>query len=264
MVASAYAKYIYCAGFTDYEISSSEAELTLAQANLKTAQDTLATLQKNNGLDPTELATAENAVSNAQVTLDDAQATLTGATLTAPLDGVILTVAGQAGDTVSSDTSFITMADLNNPKIDFTVDETDMDKVAIGEEATVVFDAIPDKTFTGKVIRINPQLQTSSGYQVIEGLIQLDLSKETTQPDFMTGLNASVKVIQAKTENALLVPVEAVRDLGDGTYGVFVLDALGQPQLKVVTVGLKDLTNAEIISGVNEGDVVTTGITETK
>jgi HlyD family secretion protein len=264
VVASAYATYIYCAGFTDYEVSSSEAEYTLAQATLKTAQDTLATLQNNNGLDPTELATAENAVANAQVTLDDAKTTLAGATLIAPFDGVILTVAGQAGDTASSDTSFITLADLNNPRIDFTVDETDMDKVAIGEEAVVTFDAIEGKTFTGKVTQINPQLQTSSGYQVIEGLVQLDLSKEASQPEFMAGLNASVKVIQAKTENALLVPVEAVRDLGDGTYGVFVVDSLGAPELQVVTVGLKDVTYAEILSGLNVGDVVTTGITETK
>ncbi len=221
-------------------------------------------MQKNNGLDPTTLATDQNSVDNAQVTLDEAKTTLAGATLTAPFDGVILTVAGQVGYTAATDTAFITMADLNNPKIDFVVDETDMDKVAIGEEATITFDAIEDKTFTGKVTQIDPQLQTSSGYQVIEGLIQLDLSKETTQPDFMAGLNASVKVIQAEAKDVLLVPVEAVRDLGDGSYGVFVLDSLGQPKLQVVTVGLKDVTNAEIKSGLKEGDVVTTGITETK
>jgi RND family efflux transporter MFP subunit len=264
VVASAYATYVYCAGFTDYEISSSEATLSLAQANLKTAQDTLTTLQKNDGLDPTTLANDQNSVDNAQVTLDEAKTTLAGATLTAPFDGVILTMAGQAGYSASTDTAFITMADLNNPKIDFTVDETDMDKVAIGEEATVTFDAIENKTFTGKVIQINPQLQTSSGYGVVEGLIQLDLSKETTQPELMSGLNASVKVIQSEAKDVLLVPVEAVRDLGDGSYGVFVLDSLGQPKLQVVKVGLEDVTNAEIQSGVKEGDVVTTGITETK
>jgi HlyD family secretion protein len=144
------------------------------------------------------------------------------------------------------------------------VDETDMEKVAVGETAVVSFDAIEGKTYSGTVTHLNPQLDTSTGYSVIEGLIQLDLSKETTKPTLMVGMTTAVEVIKAEAKDVLLVPLEAVRDLGDGTYGVFVLDSLGQPKLKVVTVGLEDVTSAEIKEGLSEGDVVTTGITETK
>jgi multidrug efflux pump subunit AcrA (membrane-fusion protein) len=262
VVAQAYATYVYCAGYTEYEIDSSHTNLDVANATLTQAQSTLADLQKNNGLDPTALASAENTVANAQVAVDQAQQTLTGATLVAPFDGTILTVAGQAGDTSVS--PFITIADLTHPQIQFDVDETDMDKVALNEEAQVSFDAIAGRTFTGKVIQINPTLQTLNGYQVVQGLIQLDLSQETNPPTFQKGLAASVEVIKAKADNALLVPLQAVRDLGDGSYGVFVVGSDGQPTLKIVKVGLEDLINAEITQGLSAGQTVTTGISETK
>ena len=262
LVAQDYATYVYCAGYTDYEVNSSKSNLDVANANLTLAQDTLTKLQTNNGIDPTALASAQNTVANDQVTLDEAQQTLTGATLVAPFDGTILTVAGQVGD--DSVSPFITIADLAHPQVQFDVDETDMDKVAMGEEAQVSFDGIAGRTFTGKVIQINPTLQTVSGYQVMQGLIQLDLSKETNPPTFQKGMAASVEVIKAKADNVLLVPLQAVRDLGDGSYGVFVVGSNGQPTLKIVKVGLEDLTNAEITQGLSAGQTVTTGISQVK
>jgi HlyD family secretion protein len=73
-----------------------------------------------------------------------------------------------------------------------------------------------------------------------------------------------VEVISGTSTNALLVPLEALRDLGNGVYGVFVLNAQGQPRLRLVQVGLQDTTRAEIKSGVQLGDVVTTGTTNTR
>ena len=262
LVAKDYASYLYCVGYTDYEVDSSHTNLDVANAGLVLAQNTLADLQKNNGIDPSALAAAENTLANAQVSVDEAEQTLVGATLVAPFDGTILTVAGQTGDTSVS--PFITIADLVHPQVQFDVDETDMDKVALGEQAQVSFDAITGRTFTGKVIQINPTLQTLNGYQVVQGLIELDLSQETNPPTFQKGLAASVQVIKAKAENVLLVPLQAVRDLGDGSYGVFVVGSDGQPTLKIVKVGLEDLTSAEITSGLTAGQTVTTGISETK
>lgn len=263
IVAQAYAAYQYCAGFTDYEIQSSQANLSLAKAQLLQAQSNLDLLTKNNGLNPTDLATAENKVANAQVALDQAKATLAGATITAPYDGTIITVAGQVGDSAGT-SAFITIADLAHPQIQFVVDESDLDKVAIGESAQVVFDALPTQTFTGKVIRINPALVTQNNTNVVQGLIQLDLSKATGLPVLPQGLTSTVTLIKAQATNALLIPVQALRDLGDGTYSVFVLDQSGQPRLKVVQVGLQDAASAEITQGLKLGDVVTTGVVQTK
>jgi hypothetical protein len=59
------------------------------------------------------------------------------------------------------------------------------------------------------------------------------------------------------------VPVEALRDLGEGEYAVFVV-VDGEPVLRVVEVGLVDITSAEILSGLEAGEVVSTGNTQTR
>ncbi len=85
-------------------------------------------------------------------------------------------------------------------------------------------------------------------------------SKPLTLP---VGSNASVEVIGGRAENAVLVPVEAVREIGPDEYAVFVVED-GEPKLRIVTVGLMDYTSAEILSGLKAGDVVTTGVVATE
>lgn len=262
-VSKAYTTYQYCAGFTDYEIDSSHANLTLAQATVQQAKETLSVLQENGGVDPDQLAQAEYKVANAQAAYDDAKEKREGAALRAPFDGTVLSVAGQAGDEVGVDT-FISLADLNHPEIDFSVDETDMDQVSVGNRAMVVFDAMPSQTFNGRVVRVNPSLVTTGGYQVLQGVIELDLSAEKTTPRFLVGLSASVEIIGGEAKNAVLAPVEAIHDLGDDVYGVFAIGQDGKLRLKVVEVGLMDATYAEIKSGLSAGDIVSTGAMETK
>jgi multidrug efflux pump subunit AcrA (membrane-fusion protein) len=75
-------------------------------------------------------------------------------------------------------------------------------------------------------------------------------------------MTASVEVIGGRTNGAVLVPVEALREISPGEYAVFVMED-DQPRLRVVTVGLMDFTSAEILSGLEAGETVTTGIVET-
>jgi HlyD family secretion protein len=262
-VAQAYATYLYCANYTSFEIDASHANMSLAEAAVKTAQTNLDTLKANKGLDPVGLAQAQNAVDNANLAYEKAKQNLDGATIKAPIDGIVMDVAGQVGDSVGTGT-FISVSDLDHPQVQFFVDETDMDKVALGNEVQVTFDAISNKTFKAKVIRIYPTLVTTSNYPTLQGLAQIDLSSETKTYNFASGMNASVEVISGSAQNALLVPLEAVRNLGDEEFGVFVLNAQGQPRLRIVEVGLKDTTRAEIKSGLQLGDVVTTGNTNTR
>jgi HlyD family secretion protein len=261
--AQAYSVYVWCGGYTTYEVDSSHANLAIAQANVQTTQTTLTDLQKNNGVDPINLATAQQKVSSAQVALDSANQTLDGATIKAPYDGVILSVAGLAGDTVTTGT-FISIADFSNPKVKFYIDETDMNKLSVGETATISFDAITNRKFSGKVTQITPALQTVNNYQVVQGLIELNLANEKNVPTLVAGMNVTVEVINGQAKNVLLVPVAALKDLGDGSYSVFVVGTGGKTSMKAVEVGLQDAASAEIKSGLKAGDVVTTGIVQTK
>jgi hypothetical protein len=72
-----------------------------------------------------------------------------------------------------------------------------------------------------------------------------------------------VGIIGGRAENAVLVPIEALRELGPNEYAIFVVEG-GEPTLRAVHVGLTDFVSAEILSGLNVGEVVTTGIMETE
>jgi multidrug efflux pump subunit AcrA (membrane-fusion protein) len=77
-------------------------------------------------------------------------------------------------------------------------------------------------------------------------------------------MSAGVDVIEGHAQNVMIVPVEAVRVLSPGEYAVFVQNSDGELELRPVEVGLSDLTFIEIKSGLEVGEVVTTGIVETQ
>ena len=260
---SAYATYMYCAGFTDYEIEESQANLAIAEAEMDTAQEYVELLTENNGIDPDELALAQNALDSAQVAYNKAEKELEGAILKAPFDGTIMSLAGDEGDSVSTST-FITIADLANPVIELYIDETDMDKIAVGYEIEIVFDALPDLTFKGEVTSVEPALESSQGYSLVKAWASVDLDSVSQNIHLLEGMAATVEVIGGSATDALLVPIDALRDLGDGEYAVFVIGDDGEPKLQMVEVGLMDYTYAEILSGLELGDEVTTGIVEAK
>ncbi len=260
----AFNKYKYCSGYKPYEVDASQATLNLAKAQLQIDQTKLETLEKNNGIDPVELATAENKVAVAQAAYDTAKTNLENATLVAPFDGTILTVAGLEGDHVTSETVFITEADDVHPQVEFVVDESDLLNVALNQSAEVVFDALENLTFKGTVTQVNPTLTSTNGYSTVKGIITLDMDNVSDAPTLFQGLTASVTLYKGQSEGTLLIPISALRDLGNKEYGVFTVEKDRSLKFNLVTIGLKDSTTAEILSGLEVGQTVSTGNTETK
>ena len=77
-------------------------------------------------------------------------------------------------------------------------------------------------------------------------------------------MTVEADVIAGEAKNALIVPIQALRELTPGSYAVFVVQSDGSLKMTPVTVGLRDFANAEILSGLKVGDVVSTGTVETK
>jgi HlyD family secretion protein len=235
-------------------------EIALAKATLSAAQDEWEVLK--GGADPEEIALAEATLANTKANLDLALEEKAILELIAPTDGTILSVDANVGEEIGTG-AIIVLSDLSHPVLEIYLDETDLNKVGLGYEIDVVFDALPDDVYTGHVTQIDPSLQTVSNVNAVRVLAQLAPESFAKPQDLPVGLNASVEVIGGRTEGAVLVPVEALREISPGEYGVFVMEA-GEPRLRMVTVGLMDYTSAEIIEGVEVGDVVTTGIVATK
>ena len=237
----------------------SPGEIALAEAQLATAKAEYAVLE--NGPDPAEVALAEANLANAQAKLALAEEDQAVIDLVAPFDGTVMSIDASVGESVGTGV-IIAMADLSQPLLEVYLDEADLDKVAVGFEVEVVFDSLPDSMFTGQVTEVSPSLQMVSNVDAVLAWVQLDADSFSKPQSLPVGSNASVDVIGGRTENAVLVPVEAVREIGPGEYAVFVMED-GEPKLRIVTVGLMDYTSAEIASGLEEGEVVTTGVVET-
>ena len=205
---------------------------------------------------------AELAVLQAETKLTQAQENLQNATLVAPITGTVTAVTIKAGTGIgSSDTSdskgSIIIADLNAPEVHFYVEESDLDKVAVGNPVSMTFEALGDRAFTGKIVRVSPALVSEGNTQAVEVYASVDPSSQPTT--FLSGMSAEVTVIAQETHDAALVPLESLRELSTGQYSVFVVKDDGTLELRQVQVGLKDLVNAEITSGLKVGEVVSLG-----
>jgi multidrug efflux pump subunit AcrA (membrane-fusion protein) len=153
----------------------------------------------------------------------------------------------------------LTVADMSQLYLETYFDETDWGQLAIGYETEIVFDALPDDTFIGKVTQVDPTLYNSNNTSVIRGLVLLEDASKVNLP---LGTSAAVDVISGRAKNAVLIPVDALHKAGD-QYAVFV-QANGKIRLRMVEVGIQDLLSVEIKSGLEPGETVTTGITETQ
>ena len=251
----------------DLRAGASEAELASAQAALIKAQQTYDDLlagpsAEEIALSEAKVRQAELNLEQAKLALEAAQRDLENTALKALIDGTVIDIAAQVGERIGSGT-FIILADLSKPLLEVFVDESDMDKIAVGYEAEVVLDAMPDDTFKGHVIQVDPTLIREEGVDVVRGIVALDADSFAKPQGLPKGLNATVEIIAGKAENALLVPVEALRELDPGEYAVFVVQD-GKPKLRPIEVGLMDYTYAEIRSGLQAGELVSTGIVETR
>jgi multidrug efflux pump subunit AcrA (membrane-fusion protein) len=244
-------------GPSDLEIQTSQAAYDVAKTSLQQAQWYLDAL---NGKDIPANAGGTNlaAYQTAKFAVQSAKATLDGTQINAPMSGTILSVSAQLGDNVSS-TAIIVLGDLTKLYLKTYVNESDYEMFKVGLEADIVFDALPDQTFTGKVIQVDPGLDTSTSTRVVSGLVEMD----PTTADLLMGMSASVDVIVGRAQNAVLVPVAALHEYSSGKYAVFIMRN-GKLTVDFVEVGLKDQVNAEVKSGLKVGDVISTGLVGTK
>lgn len=248
---------------TEIEQAQLEAAVAQAQATVDSAQ---AYLDELTGASSSTDATASPSqdlikLRQARLALDNAKQALDGTQLVAPIAGTVvsvdLTVGGNAGTN-----SVISLADLSRPTLQVNLDETDLELVDIGNAADVTFDAYPDVVLTGHVSQVNPELISFGGVQTVQAVVQLDTDQPNQPTRLPVGLSATVDVISAQATEVLIVPIEALRELSPGEYAVFVQEN-GQLKLQPVEVGLMDSTSAEIKSGLQAGEVVSTGVVQT-
>jgi RND family efflux transporter MFP subunit len=239
----------------EQEITSARIAVRELEVGLQQARLDLADAQE--ALAQADTTQAELTLQQARLKLQSAQESLGGTTLVAPISGTVVELNAEVGENVSDGAPVIVLADLASPVVQFWVEESELNNVVVGHPVRLVFEALPDLTYEGEITRVDPVLVTVGNTAAVQAWASIDTAAHPVK--LLGDMNVEVEVVAGEALNALLVPVQALRKLGEDQYAVFVVAADGELEMRVVEVGLQDYVNAEIRSGVQRGEVVSTG-----
>jgi HlyD family secretion protein len=237
MYASALAHYNYVSGNTVDEIKEAQyaAALEVATQQLADAEVEYERLQAGPTAD--EIAAAEARV-------EAAEATLQMAWLEAPFAGTITMAEPLLGDRVNAGTQAFRIDDLSRLLVDVQISEVDINRIAIGQQAILSFDAILAKEFTGEVVEVSPVGAIDQGLVNFQVTIALTDFDELIKP----GMTAAVNIRVEELEDVLLVPNRAVRVV-DGQRVVYIMGDNGMPEKVEIELGATSDMYSEVIGG---------------
>jgi len=201
-----------------------------------------------------------------------AETNLSYATITSPIDGVVLSKAVEEGQTVAASFNtpelFTIAQDLTNMQVVADIDEADIGVVQEGARVSFTVDAYPDDTFTGTVTQVRQEATTTNNVVTYEVVISAPNADLKLKP----GLTANVTIFTAEQEGVLSVSTKALRYTPtQETVGkrkiidtnaknkVWTIDG-NNITAHAVNVGMTDGTHTQIISGIKEGVEVITSI----
>lgn len=189
----------------------------------------------------------QNQINKYQSQIDDL---VQGDTVYSPMKGTVIQIDVSDDEVVDRNTSLMTVANLDNMEVVIAVDELDINKIKLGQTSSITSDVYPNETFTGKVTKISMEGTSQSGVTTYDVTIKLDDRKS-----LMSGMNVDVEILADKRDNVLVVPIDAVQKL-NGEYIVTVKDNSGNKNDVKVELGLATKEKVEIVSGLNEGDII--------
>lgn len=266
-------------------------ELNTAKANLSSAQSSLnyekANHQRYETLYKKGLVSAdeyENArlsfekavqqVKTAQESVKKAETNLNYATITSPIDGVVLSKAVEEGQTVAASFSipelFTIAQDLTNMRVIANVDEADIGDVKEGERVSFTVDAFPNDVFEGQVTQVRQEATTTNNVVTYEVVI----SAPNEQLKLKPGLTANVTIYTAEKQGVLSVSTKALRftPTPETVGKMKIADCKGKNKLWTkqgntlqahsVQLGMSDGIHTEILSGLAESTEIVTTVTE--
>ncbi|AGL00864.1 HlyD family secretion protein [Desulfoscipio gibsoniae] len=184
-------------------------EYVNAEAKLKQAEESLKLLKAGNR--PEEIAAATAQVESNSAQLQMAEKELAESKIYSPIDGIISAINGAEGQRATANnnnTSGGGFIDIISEalQVKAQVNESDIGKLKVGQQAEFTVNSFPEKTFTGRVSSISPQAYTESNVQLYDAIIQIDKN----QTGLMAGMPANVNIIFERQENALTIPKGAV------------------------------------------------------
>jgi RND family efflux transporter MFP subunit len=200
-----------------------------------------------------QVAAARSAIATAETQVDQARKALTDTVIRAPISGYVAERVADLGEFVTPNapnTKVATIVRTSTLRLKIDVPEQSIGKVAAGQGISLQVSAYPDRNFAGTVVRILPNVNVQARTLTVEAEVP------NTEGLLKPGQFATVRIRQSRAENAVMVPVAAVRTEGDLNRVFVVKDGAAREQL--VQTGLLEGDTIQIKQGINEGDVVAT------
>ncbi len=255
------------------EFDQNEASFLTANANLTSAKESV--------------RSAEFAIRSGEASLQEARDNLSRTTLVAPQAGVVTALSKEVGESVQGNgftagEVIMNVSDLSTMEVNVEVNESDIVRIHMDDEAEIEVDAYLGETFSGRVTEIgntalNAGMNGFSMDQVTNFSVKIRLDRSSYmhlvegdhdhETPFRPGMSATVDVLTAKADRVLSAPIQAVASRASDTeadentdteLGVFLL-VDGEAKWTVVETGIQDTKFVEIQGEVNEEDVLITG-----
>ena len=210
------------------------------------------------GLSPQTLRVYNLNIDTAIVNLEKAKQDLLDTEIYAPFDGVVVDVPVKINDRLSAfdyaSKVAVHLVDTMTIRVTGTIDEIDIPKVKVGQEAVIMADALPGRKLKGHVTFVSPFGVLQSGVVNFPVEIYLDASEDYT--DLRGGLTATAEITVQQKSGVLTVPTRVVKGL-PGNYFVQVIEPSTQKMEKrPITLGLQTNSLTEIVSGLKEGEKI--------
>jgi HlyD family secretion protein len=189
----------------------------------------------------------------AQAKVDIAKAALNQRYVVAPFPGTITLIKSMLGDQVSNGTQAMRIDDTSTMYVDLQISEIDVDRIKLDQNATLVFDALPTKTYNGTVNRIDSVGTIASGAVNFTVTVKMTDADANVKP----GMTASASIVLEQVDNVMLVPNRGIRTQNNLKY-VMVLQN-GVINSEPVRVGISNDTQTEVTSTIlKAGDLIVT------
>ncbi|HEX5234555.1 MAG TPA: efflux RND transporter periplasmic adaptor subunit [Silvibacterium sp.] len=232
--------------------AASASEVAAAQERLDSDNAALSNLQqrKTNSYDAGDLDRAKAGLEDAQAGYAAAQQVVKQAHIHAPFAGTVYYIPVSKTEYVEQGALLLRMADLSKMQVRAYFDEPEIGKLRVGQPVTIQWDARPEKLWHGHIARVPSTIITYTTRNVGEVLVTIDDADD----DLLPNTNVRVTALVANEPDALNIPRAALHTENGQPYVYLVND--DTLRRRSVTVGNLNLTQVEILKGLNRGDVV--------
>lgn len=224
------------------------------QANLNAANLASLEAQQRASVNTMDLAHAQAALNEAKQGYAAAQLLLEQSNVRAPFDGTVYSIPVMATQYVAAGSLLLNLADLQHLQIRAYFDEPEIGKLAVGQPLVIRWDARPNQVWHGSILRLPSSIITFNGTRNVgEVMVSID----NTEGELIPNTNVTVTVTVANLENVLIIPRDALHAEQGRSYVYRVIN--GKLRETPITVGSLNLTNTQVVHGLNPGDIVVLG-----